>query len=443
MRRPAIAAAVAVVMASAFLTPGDAAAASRHPSYPYRLVDLGTLGGPNSFQNAPGRSLNEAGVAIGEADTAAPDPNAPVCFSDCTISPAFVWAGGHLSDLGAFSGPNSSCATWLTDTGLIAGVSEYTVDKAAGAPLEKAVVWAGGRVVDLGTLGGNQSDAGAINDSGEVAGAALNLTTDPVPDSSGILAANNCAMLPVNTTEVRAVVWRRGSPSDLGTLGGPDAMASWINDQGEVVGQSFTSSTVNPSTGYPTMDPFLWYRGRMIDLGTLGGTSGIANWLTETGVIVGTSNLAGDQTHHAFITVGGRMRDLGTLGGPNSEAFFANDFGIVVGRADFSATGPYHHAFLWRDGQMSDLGTIDGDSNTTAYGVNDRDQVVGDSSGDHGWLWQDGSMRDLNTLVAPGSGLSVVAAASINNAGVIYGTAALTNGDQHVILLVPTGGPAK
>jgi probable HAF family extracellular repeat protein len=170
------------------------------------------------------------------------------------------------------------------------------------------------------------------------------------------------------------------------------------------------------------------------DLGSLGGTSGVANWLNQQGEVIGTSNLAGDETHHAFLW-NGRLRDLGTLGGPNSEAFFANDVGDVVGRADYSASN--HHAFLWRNGAMIDLGSVDGDPNSTAYAVNNRDQVVGDSSGGHAWLWQNGTIRDLNTLIAPGSGLSVQSAAAINDSGVIYGTAGLPNGDQHVYLLVP------
>jgi probable HAF family extracellular repeat protein len=409
------------------------ASASSAASYPYTLVDLGTFGGPNGFQNYPG-ALTEDGTAIGEADTPAADPNAPICFSDCNISPGFEWQHGRLTELPALPGPNSACPTSIAARGLVAGVSQNGVDESAGWQLDEAVLWKDGRLIDLGTLGGVQSDAGGVNDEGQVVGAALNGVPDPFPGSAGDVAITNCAVTPINTTETRAFLWQNGKMHDLGTLGGPDAAANWINDRGQVVGQSFTNNIANATTGYPTMDPFLWWSGNLHDLGSLGGTSGVANWLNQQGEVIGTSNLAGDETHHAFLW-NGRLRDLGTLGGPNSEAFFANDVGDVVGRADYSASN--HHAFLWRNGAMIDLGSVDGDPNSTAYAVNNRDQVVGDSSGGHAWLWQNGTIRDLNTLIAPGSGLSVQSAAAINDSGVIYGTAGLPNGDQHVYLLVP------
>jgi probable HAF family extracellular repeat protein len=413
------------------------AQASKAAQFPYTIVDLGTFGGPNGFQNAPGRSLTNNGSAIGEADTATPDPNAPLCFSDCFISPGFEWEHGQLTNLGALPGPNSSCPTWINDRGLITGVSEYAVDQAAGVILEKAVLWRNGGMVDLGTLGGDQSDAGAVNNRGQVVGTALNDVPDPVPGSAGPLGLTNCAIPPpFNTTEARAYLWQDGVMHDLGTLGGPDASANLINDRGQVTGASFTNAVSNPTTGIPTTDPFLWQRGTMIDLGTLGGTFGSPNWLTASGIIVGTSNLAGDDTHHAFLW-NGTLRDLGTLGGPNSEAFFANNAGEVVGRADFSPSDPHHHAFLWQHGTMIDLGTLPGGANSTAYGINARGQVIGDSNIEHGWLWQDGQIHDLNTLVTPGSGITVAAAAFINDSGEIYGTGVLPNGDQHVILLIP------
>jgi probable HAF family extracellular repeat protein len=426
----------AITASAALAKPSSGNATSLQGSYPYRVVDLGTFGGPNGEQNYPGQSLLNDGTAIGEADTPVPDPNAPICFSDCYVSPAFEWLHEQLLNLGALPGQNGSCGIWLANDHLVAGVSENGVDQSAGWQLTEAVLWKNGTLIDLGTLGGNQSSAGAVNDFGQVVGTALNGITDPAPGSAGLVAAQNCAVTPINTTEARAFLWQNGVMHDLGTLGGPDAGASLINDRGQVAGQSFTNATVNASTGYPTLDPFLWQNGKMRDLGTLGGTSGTATWLTPAGVVAGTSDLAGDQTHHAFL-FDGALRDLGTLGGSNSEAFEANDAGDIVGRADFSPSNPHHHAFLWRNGKMADLGTVDGGPNSTAVAVNSHDQVVGDGSNDHGWLWQNGTIADLNTLISPNSGINVIATAAINDNGEIYGTGLTPSGDQHVILLIP------
>lgn len=424
--------------------PGQLAAAQGSPAPQYTLIDLGTFGGPNSFQNAPGQSLTNGGLAIGEADTANQgDPGAAsnLCFQDCYISPGFEWRAGHLIDLGALPGPNSSCPTWISNNGLVAGTSEKYHDASSAPstfPPVEAVLWKDGKIIDLGTLGGAESAAGAVNDRGQVVGGALNAVPDPFNSLMGSFNGVNCFMgaLP-NPTEARAFLWQNGVMHDLGTLGGPDAVAYFINDRSQVVGQSFTSDTPNPSSGVPTMDPFLWQSGHMVDLGTLGGTSGTPNWINANGQVIGTSNLAGDQTHHAFLWNQGKLRDLGTLGGANSEAFFVNESADVVGRADFSPTDSHHHAFLWKGGVMTDLGTLGGYPNSTAYGVNNQDQVIGDYGGDHGFLWENGTIYDLTSLLTPGTDIRVAAAAFINNRGEIYGTGELPNGDTHVILLEP------
>src|SRR5262252_249947 len=71
----------------------------------YRLVDLGTFGGPFSYvsANGPGgRILNNAGVVSSYADTTLPDPYAPdFCWDqDCLVAHSYRWRGGVLEDLG-------------------------------------------------------------------------------------------------------------------------------------------------------------------------------------------------------------------------------------------------------------------------------------------------------------------------------------------------------
>src|SRR5579871_344784 len=114
-----------------------------------------------------------------------------------------------------------------------------------GFPEVVGVLWSGGKIIDLGTLGGAASWAGTINDQGQVAGAALN----DVPDSfSGNLAIG--PLFPV-TTQLHAFLWEHGVMKDLGTLGGPDSEAQYINARGQIAGQSFTDFTPNPPVTAP------------------------------------------------------------------------------------------------------------------------------------------------------------------------------------------------
>jgi len=415
----------------------------------YKLIDMGTFGGPNSyFFSAPVvGSANNRGTVAGGADTGLSDPYAPNCFvGDCHIVHAFKWKNDFLTDLGTLPGGNSSAAYWINDQGLIMGGSENGfVDPITGLPEQVAVLWRqNGEIVDLGTLGGNFSFANAMNNRGRVIGLALNTVPDPY------------SMLGLGT-ETHAFIWRNGYMEDLGTLGGPDSWASAINEHGEVAGWAYINSTPNADNGVctpnvPTQDPVLWRTdGRMIDLGTFGGTCGYVaafagpgsgGAINNSGQVVGTSNLAGNQTHHAFLWNEGSLTDLGTLGGDNSEAYWINDLGEIVGRADVPGALHNHHAFLWKNGKMKDLGKAKGWPCSTAIDINSRGQVIIDTGicglgGGPGLLWENGALYDLNTLIPAHSGFHIGDVNYINDRGEIAATGILPNGDQHAIVLIP------
>jgi probable HAF family extracellular repeat protein len=316
---------------------------------------LGTFGGPQAFtQDAP-QFLTNRGLVVGWADTTTPDPYYPNSCFFCVFSPfithAFQWQTGNLIDLGALPGVNSSAAFWIADNGLITGFSENgAVDPLLNIPEVHAVLWKHQQIADLGTLGGGYESAGfAVNTRGQVTGFSNNL----VPDSFN----------PLGPTQQRTFLWQNGVIQDLGTLGGTDAGLLGftgnieINERGQVVACSYTNTTPNPTTGLPTLDPFLWdEKNGMIDLGGLGGTLGCATYLNNAGQVIGYSDLPGDTGFHPFLWSRGVLKDLGTLGGDIGVPVSINDAGEVCGiTTDRSGEAL---ATLWRNGATINLGTL-------------------------------------------------------------------------------------
>ena len=290
------------------------------------------------------------------------------------------------------------------------------------------MVFKNGKVTDLGTLpGGDESQAISINDLGLVSGFASNGTEDPFSMFGW-------------GTQARSFVWQDGVMKDIGTLGGPDALVATMNTRGQIAGQSYTDSTPNDTTGTPTTHPFLWERGRMRDLGTLGGTLGFANWMNDSGVVVGISSLAGDETGHPFLWNGKQMLDLGTLdGGDFGAALYVNDPGHATGFS-YRSDGTYH-AFLWANGRMRDPPPPAGAPCSAGFAINDRDDVVGEASDCQGnnlapILWHKGIPYDLSTLIAP-TNLRLDEPEYISDEGEIVGHGFLPNGDIHEFMLVP------
>src|SRR3984893_7471616 len=89
-----------------------------HKHHHYKLIDVGTFGGPGSGLFDSQRLFTKDGTLVGWADTAIPDPFAPNCFNpDCLIEHGFRWQHGVTTDLGALSGVNNSQAQSVNDRG--------------------------------------------------------------------------------------------------------------------------------------------------------------------------------------------------------------------------------------------------------------------------------------------------------------------------------------
>jgi probable HAF family extracellular repeat protein len=282
-------------------------------------------------------------------------------------------------------------------------------------------------VTDLGTLGGTFSIGRGINNKGWATGNAF-LRQD---------------------TAQHAVLWRTGRKIDLGTLGGPNSNTFWgPNERGQVAGQAETSTPDPLGEDFCFFGtqliclPFLWQKGVMTALPTLGGNNGTATNINNRGQVVGLAeNATLDSTcptseyqAEAVIWENGAVRELPTVSGdPDGYVYGVNDKGQTVGGSGDCAIGPAFslHALLWqKDGTVTDLGNLGGSLYSGAVGVNGRGQVIGSSdlpgdtnffavpfSNTHGFFWENGVIADLGTL--PGDATSFPDA--INNNGEVVG----------------------
>ena len=212
--------------------------------------------------------------------------------------------------------------------------------------------------------GTNSGNAAGINNQGEIVGS-VNLNGGPV----------------------RAFLYRNGLTTYLGN----GFAATAINNRGDVVGftlPSFPSEGTSPAV---SEHPFLYRHGLMRDLGTLGGSSAAATAINDVGEIVGWSSTTSNAETHPFLYSNGTMTDLGTLGGARpygpaqSSALAINNWGQIVG-SSIGTNGT--RAVLYSNGEITDLNDlvtltyVNGPAGflvlTTARGINDQGQIVGE-----------------------------------------------------------------
>jgi probable HAF family extracellular repeat protein len=368
---------IAALTAVSLVASGIPARAHDARSMDYHVRELPSLGGLLSA----GISINDRGWVTGTSDLARD-----------AVTHATLWRDGRLTDLGTLGGQNSAVAFPSHNDRFVIGVAETGQVNPdgedwscnaffVGPPTHHdcvGFVWQDGQLSALPTLGGHNGFAAGANRIGQIVGWAENGRVD-----------DSCTGTQVR--QFRAVVWAAAThrPRELAPLPGDSTSAAVaINDRGQVVGISGACGTA--VGGVSASHAVLWdARGRPHDLGNIGG----AQWNTpiainDQGVVAGFANVPGGSTPASL----------------------------------------FPHAFVWtaRTG-MRDLGTLPGDAISEALGMNDRNQIVGESCQAHfancrAFIWRHGRMSNLNDLV-PGYPGTLVNAGGINDRGEITGAA--------------------
>ena len=356
-------------LAAAFLLTGSVQGADLTTSTPtrnltYHVTNLPSLGGTSSA----GSSINNRGWVAGISN-----------LPGDRVQHAALGKGESIVDLGTLGGPNSG-VLWpvKNERGIISGISQTARPDPLGERWSCSAffpaatgtghqclgfVWEDGEMKPLPTLGGTNGFATGANNKGQIVGWAENTVYDPTCVAPQVL-------------QFRAVLWgQRRQIRELPPLPGDSVSAATaLNDRGQVVG---ISGICDRAVGrFSAIHAVLWQDGKVIDIGNLGGVA----WNTpmsinERGDVVGFSNVSaaagGGFAAHAFLwTSRDGIRDLGTLPGDStSQALGINERREIVGTscdASFNC-----RAFLWRDGVITDLNTLDSDYHGTLITAND------------------------------------------------------------------------
>ncbi|MCU1307583.1 MAG: hypothetical protein JWN45_2278 [Acidobacteriaceae bacterium] len=350
------------------------------------------------------------------------------CFSDAVAQVRY-----HVEDLGTLEDGFFGCTMGVNNHGWTE--TQYGLLEAGKLLKGRVAINFDGFTFPLPTLGGpNNWDnpfGGEINDRGEAVGFSETDVLDPNgEDVCGFGTHLTCS----------AFLWRKGNMSALPTLGGNNGQATAINNRGQITGFAETAvsdSSCSASSPSKIHSPVIWEDGKARPLHTVGNDpDGVGNAINDQGQAVGSSGTCGGATIHAVLWekngTAYSLRDLGTAG---AAAFGINNQGQIVGLVP-SLDGSTIYAALWQNGangKVTNLGTL-GDFAAIASGINNKGQVVGstlDSTFNfdaHAFIYQDGVMSDLSTLFPAESNLFPTMANQINERGQIVGMATVLSG---------------
>lgn len=275
-------------------------------------------------------------------------------------------------------------------------------------------LWQNGNVTDLTTLSGaNNSNisARAINNNGTIVGGGLTINEstseqENIPDQAFI--SNGLTISGLPRDQICTFYCSPNTAEDINDLG---TVALNYNDLFGLVQQS-DGTTIGGVSTRRLISIAINNQNQIIGTGIYSGIG-----------IKGTTNNGGE---NFLIPASTEPEDpLSYL--YTTTANDIDDSGNIVGSSSNSLINDVEFATLWEDSTQIgvSLGSLGGNF-SKALGVNNSQQIVGDSSlsGEstrHAFLWEEGEMIDLNSLIAPESGWELTSALEINNNGDIIG----------------------
>jgi uncharacterized membrane protein len=305
----------------------------------YQVTDLGTL--PGQAYSYVWGGVNTRGHVAVYANN---NEDGSLAFSS-----AFLWKGPRdIELLPRLPGSDTIVPFGLNDLDQVVGGCGPTPDGYL------AVLWEDGQVKALPKLPGDtDGDAYLINNSGLIVGHSSNFNVDPWTD--------------------RAVYWYEGRVFALPSLAGAvNSSAIAVNDRNQIVGQSRSHAVLWSISPKP----------RVVDLGTLGGDESFAWYINNLGAIAGMAQTESGDWHPVLWDKHG-INELPIFGDdPVGGALYNNDEGQIVG---FSGTDTGDvtkmRAVLWENGRVINLqDQLPANSGWVlqqATGINNQGQITG------------------------------------------------------------------
>jgi hypothetical protein len=269
------------------------------------------------------------------------------------------------------------------------------------------------------------------------------LSSDALDINSSAEVAGNS---PVAST-ARAVVWKAGSdaatvlpcldPGCPGNFASAGALA--LNDSGTVVGYEVVpGGSFAACGGVSSCEiPVIWRNGTPTELGSSGGS---ALDVSSTNIVLVNDGTYANSSSVYHLDNNGQITPVTCL----SRAYKMNDANVVVGSV---LSGSSSVPGYWEAGTCTPLPLPTGDTTGVANAVNVNGVIVGTTSQAGtsravSWEKSTGAVTDLNTLLPAGSGWVLQQALDVNALGQILGTGTL-NGQRRSFILEPASLTGK